>query len=604
MKSNILQKARWLVTTLLNKVKTYLDISRYRPVSVPYVSRVCLLTILCLMVGVGNAWGTDVAVNDVLIIENFTGGDTGSNFGNANTSYSSTYSSITTKVSGDASSVTISGSNAKIFNPSSVPANMDGAHAWLNKNTEGYIEIDNIPLHNVTKFQAHWGANNSPSVTFYYKFNGETTWSNGGSANKSADATSNVITVTSGKTSVSIKFQRENNTTNQRIDKLSLVVTEIASGSTPSLTADPTSLSWGTNVLQGSTPATKTVSISGSNLTSGTLTISANNGYSVSPSSISVNGTLSATDLTITPPSTSTTGAKNGTLTISGGGLASNVTVSLSMTVVTAYAVNWFVNGQSYTTGSPTRFVASGGTIETFPTPPSSCDNTKVFVGWSETNIGSTETNTAPTLITTATTISAAKNYYAVFAKRGDFTRITGPSSLTANMQLVIVSNKFSTAITNADTPGYATAPTESSSKVTPTDAMIWLLTGSASGWRISAPNGKLLGYASNPSSNNSTTATLAANNTLSTWKIGQSSYTSDVLYISNYTTNTCALEAGSASSAWVVYNASTYSSNQYCALKVYGASFTKYITQCCTELGSINGSIKLAYILQGYKVL
>ena len=398
-------------------------------------------------------------------------------------------------------------------------------------------------------------------------------------------------------TSYSYKYFYIKNKSSRTLDETSIRVYYTAgSGSNPSLTANPTSLSWGTTVLQGSTPGTKTVSISGSNLTSGNLTISASNGYSVSPTSVAVNGTLSATTLTITPPSTSTTGAKNGTLTISGGGLSSSVTVSLSMTVVAAYAVNWFVEGQAYTTGNPTRLVASGGTIETFPTPPNSCDDSKVFVGWSETNIGSTETNTAPTLITTATTISATKNYYAVFAKRGDFTRITGPSSLTANMQLVIVSNKYSTAITNANTPSYATAPTESSSKITPTDAMIWLLTGSSSGWKISAPNGKLLGYASNPNSNASTTATLAANNTLSTWKIGQNSYTSDVLYISNYTTNTCALEAGSATSAWVVYNSSSYSSNQYCALKVYGSSFTKYVTQCCNKLGSINGSITLTY--------
>ena len=259
-----------------------------------------------------------------------------------------------------------------------------------------------------------------------------------------------------------------------------------------------------------------------------------------------------------------------------------------------SYSVTWMVNGASY----KTTYLYTGGTKNlVFPTAPSSCDAEKVFVGWTETNIGSSETDTPPTLVTSATTISANKTYYAVFAKRGAFTRVTGPSSLAAGQELVIVSNKYSTAITTGI--GYASAPTESSSTLTDattTEAMVWLLTGgSSSGWFISNPsNGYVLGYASNPSSNNSTAATLAPNNTKSTWTIGQNSYTSNVLYISNKNTNSCALEASSASANWVVYNSSSYSSNQYCALKVYAATLTKFVTNCCTPLGSINGSVNL----------
>ena len=373
-----------------------------------------------------------------------------------------------------------------------------------------------------------------------------------------------------------------------RVLKISSIVISFATGggSTPSVTPTPTSLDWGT-VLQGSSQSTKTISISGSNLTAGSLTISATGGYSVTPTSKGVSGTLSATTLTVTPPSTATAGTKNGKVTISGGGLASSVEVNLSMTVQASHTVTWMVNGSEYAT----TVVANGGN-PVFPSSPTSCDADKVFVGWTETNIGSTETNTAPSFITTATTISSAKTYYAVFAKRGAFTRVTSPSSLALGQELVIVSNKYNTAITTGI--GYTAAPTESSSKVTPSEAMIWLLTGNSSdGWRISKPsNGYVLGASSSPSSNNSTTATLTSNNTYSTWGIGQNSYTSNVLYISYKTTVSCALEASSASSNWVVYNSSSYSSNQYCALRVYASSLTKYVTECCQPLGSINGSV------------
>jgi len=271
-----------------------------------------------------------------------------------------------------------------------------------------------------------------------------------------------------------------------------------------------------------------------------------------------------------------------------------------SMLAGTSYTVTWMVNGESY----ETTYVYSGGNKNlVFPTAPSSCDAKRVFVGWTATNIGSSETDTPPTFVTSGTTINANQTYYAVFAKRGRFNRITGPSSLLAGQLIVIAGNKYSSVITTGI--GYATPPTEQSDTLTnasTTEAMMWLLTGnSSSGWTISKiDNGYLLGYASNPGSNSSTPATLASYNTKSTWKIGQNSYTSNVLYISNWSSNACALEPPSASANWVVYNTSSYSSNQYTALKVYASTLTKFVTQCCTQLGSINGSINMSSSTDG----
>lgn len=346
---------------------------------------------------------------------------------------------------------------------------------------------------------------------------------------------------------------------------------------TPKITVSTTSLAFGDKAVN-STGNTMTFTVEGVYLQSNiSIAKSGTNQamFSIDNATVTqTSGTAPSTTITV---SYSPTGAgdHSATLTLSSTN-ATSKTVSLSGTG--KYKITWMVNGSE----NSTSLVASGGN-PAFPAAPSSCDNTKVFVGWTETNIGSSPTDEAPTFITTATTISANKTYYAVFGKRGDFTRVTGPSSLAAGQELVIVSDKFNTAITTGI--GYATAPTESSSKVSPTEAMIWLLTGnSSSGWRITKPgDGYLLGVGNLPGNNSSNTATLSANNSNSTWKIGQSSYTSNVLYISNWTTNTCALEASSSSANWVVYNSTSYNSNAYCALKVYASMLSKFVTQCCT---------------------
>ena len=179
---------------------------------------------------------------------------------------------------------------------------------------------------------------------------------------------------------------------------------------TPTLTATPTSLAFGT-VEKGSSVAAKTFSISGSNLTSGNLAIAAPTGYSVSPTPIFVNGTLSATTITVTP-NTSTEGIFNNNVTISGGGLTSNVTVVLTMTVKEKYTVTWSVDGSTTTervfkNEKPT----TPPTISTLP-----CG--EVFVGWTDAENGN-YTHGTSTLYKTIGEIPEVTDditFYAVFA--------------------------------------------------------------------------------------------------------------------------------------------------------------------------------------------
>ena len=191
-----------------------------------------------------------------------------------------------------------------------------------------------------------------------------------------------------------------------------------ATVATPTLAATPNSLAFGT-VEKGSSVAAKTFSISGSNLTNGTLTITAPAGYTVSPTSKSVNGTLSVTTITVTP-NTSTAGTFNSNITISGGGLTSSVTVALTMIVKEKHSVSWKVNGEDYNVGDPTTQVYDGGQVTKLPTAPDPANNCgEVFAGWTTIPIDGT-TNTKPSVLFTTAANSPAitgdVTFYAVFA--------------------------------------------------------------------------------------------------------------------------------------------------------------------------------------------
>ncbi len=83
----------------------------------------------------------------------------------------------------------------------------------------------------------------------------------------------------------------------------------------------------------------------------------------------------------------------------------------------TSYDVNWKVNGETYTTGSPTISVPEGSKVTILPTEPSLDCSGKTFVGWSNQEV--TDGNKPSVLFTTAENspaINADTTFYAVFA--------------------------------------------------------------------------------------------------------------------------------------------------------------------------------------------
>ena len=294
-----------------------------------------------------------------------------------------------------------------------------------------------IKFTNITGIRINVAANNANTVYMYYSADGETwtTWENNISVSKNTssytDYDFNMTNFPSGSYYICLS------NTKSSMYMYSVTITSNSSTTyyisvpdcgtptpTPTLNVDPATLTFENTTTNTSTE--KTFTLTGSDLTANAaLALSGTNEsmFSVNPTSVTpkLDGTI---DQTITVTYTPTAaGEHTATLTISSTG-AESKTVTLSGTGVApapTYTITWKVNGEEYTEGGPTTNVVQGNAITHLPTAPaapSGCSE-KVFVGWSETNLGMELGQSAPTdLFTTApaTLITAPKIYHAVFA--------------------------------------------------------------------------------------------------------------------------------------------------------------------------------------------
>lgn len=142
--------------------------------------------------------------------------------------------------------------------------------------------------------------------------------------------------------------------------------------------------------------------------------------FSVSPSSITpTDGSISDTEVTVTYTPTEA-GSHEATLTVSSTGATDQV-IELSGTAIAPlqhYSVNWMVNGNPYSEGTPSTDVAEGESVETLPTTPAAIGD-KVFMGWTNAPIDGTQDYAPAVLFTSAAgapTVTDNTTYYAVFA--------------------------------------------------------------------------------------------------------------------------------------------------------------------------------------------
>ena len=198
---------------------------------------------------------------------------------------------------------------------------------------------------------------------------------------------------------------------------ISEIILETASANTPTLEASESALDFGS--VENNTSKNLTFKLSGSKLTANATLSVAGDYFTVTPTSVTqTDGTIAETDVTVSYNPTSV-GSHTATLTISSTG-AEAKTITLTGKSDNAYTVAWNVNGNVYTDGTPTTKVVDGEKVTVLPTTPKDI-NGKVFVGWTATSI-SGESASKPTdlfaTVENAPEVSANTTYYAVFANK------------------------------------------------------------------------------------------------------------------------------------------------------------------------------------------
>ena len=192
--------------------------------------------------------------------------------------------------------------------------------------------------------------------------------------------------------------------------------------------------------------------LKGANLTGDvTLTLSDATYFSLSATSASSAEVMAEAgkDITVTYNPNGAVGNHTATLTLSSAG-ATDQKIALSGTGIAplaTYNVSWKVNGDPYSAGDPSTTAKAGESVATLPTAPAAI-GTKVFVGWTDTEIGTAQT-TAPAVLFTSAAEAPAVNgdvtYYAVFATGSTTPDAKAVSEITDGGVYHIVATKNST---------------------------------------------------------------------------------------------------------------------------------------------------------------
>lgn len=190
------------------------------------------------------------------------------------------------------------------------------------------LSCDSYTGKTITKIEIVWSRNNKAGATLTAKVGGADF---GDAQSITGSKQSNAKSTFNGSASGNIEIKATSTATGNSFYVKSITVTFSDAGSTkPTVSVEPSSLEFGT--VHASAEASKVFSVSGSNLTEGNLILTVPDGFSVKPISIAVDGTLAATNVTVSK-NTSTIADYAGDLSITGGGLESAKTVALTMTV-------------------------------------------------------------------------------------------------------------------------------------------------------------------------------------------------------------------------------------------------------------------------------
>ncbi|MBQ7531795.1 MAG: InlB B-repeat-containing protein [Paludibacteraceae bacterium] len=238
---------------------------------------------------------------------------------------------------------------------------------------------------------------------------------------------------------------------------------------------------------------------------------------------------------------------------------------------IDTYTVSWEANGTPWTGsshGSPSTNANYNTKPATIPTAPTSaaCDGSKVFVGWSATQIVGT-TNTFPSDLFTskeaAPAITGNTTFYAVFATGGT---VTFNSSLTGITNSSMTWTHTSSGVEFSLTGTYSTysSPT-------------WTIGyGSSETYgTITVPSGKYIANVDVTLSNSTNKIVSVSNGTLTT------NSTAQYIVFRSSKTTTNLIPATSSTQTKI---------NQL--VITYVSSTPAFATACCTQLGGIGASV------------
>lgn len=250
-----------------------------------------------------------------------------------------------------------------------------------------------------------------------------------------------------------------------------------------------------------------------------------------------------------------------------GGTASTNITVTLPTRTVT-----WMVNGSEYTTTQ----VANGSKPE-IPSNPSSCDGTSTtFYGWTASPwSGKLDDVSAKTIYTSGSAmpnVSGPVTYHAVFAKGTANTYKKGTKADLTDGQTVLIVNPSASVALKGDKS--AQSVTITSNKITTeSKAVLWTVEPHGSGYYFK--------YGSNYL--NAGTSSIYVDNDADEWSVSESG--PYILTSGNQSSKSLQYY----NSSWKIYNTGN---NSYFQMDFYIPDYSQYLTTCCTELGSINGSI------------
>ena len=235
------------------------------------------------------------------------------------------------------------------------------------------------------------------------------------------------------------------------------------------------------------------------------------------------------------------------------------------------YTVTWNNNGSQYTTTS----VASGSR-PVFPDAPSSCDGTSTtFYGWTASPwSGKLDDVSAKTIYTSGSAmpnVSGPVTYHAVFAKGTANTYKKGTKADLTDGQTVLIVNPSASVALKGDKS--AQSVTITSNKITTeSKAVLWTVEPHGSGYYFK--------YGSNYL--NAGTSSIYVDNDADEWSVSESG--PYILTSGNQSSKSLQYY----NSSWKIYNTGN---NSYFQMDFYIPDYSQYLTTCCTELGSINGS-------------